>query len=47
MAYQNNYGFGQQEPQHPANNQGTALGWEDEVEEKKRILLPEGIKWYP
>ena len=45
MDYQNNYGYGQQAPQQPASVQGTALGWEDEVEEKKRILLPEGV--YP
>lgn len=45
MDYQNQYGYGQQVPQQPVNTQGTALGWEDEVEEKKRILLPEGV--YP
>lgn len=44
MDYQN-YGYGQQAAAVPANTQGIALGWEDEVEEKKRILLPEGV--YP
>lgn len=40
---QNGYGqpgYGQAEP--TANNNGTALGWDDEVEEKSFILLPEG-----
>lgn len=45
MEYQNNYGYGQQAPQQPANNQGTALGWDDAVEEKNFTLLPEGT--YP
>ena len=45
MDYQNQYGYGQQVPQQPANNQGTALGWDDEVEEKTFTLLPEGT--YP
>ena len=45
MDYQNQYGYGQQAPQQPANNQGTALGWDDEVEEKTFTLLPEGT--YP
>lgn len=45
MDYQNQYGYGQQAPQQPANNQGTALGWDDEVEEKIFTLLPEGT--YP
>lgn len=45
MDYQNQYGYGQQAPQQPANNQGTALGWDDEVEEKAFTLLPEGT--YP
>lgn len=45
MEYQNNYGYGEQTPQQPANNQGTALGWDDEVEEKTFTLLPEGT--YP
>ena len=45
MDYQNNYGYGQQAPQQPVTNQGTALGWDDEVEEKSFILLPEGT--YP
>lgn len=45
MDYQNQYsGYGQQAPQQPAqaSNQGTPLGWDDEVEEKTFILLPEG-----
>jgi hypothetical protein len=42
MDYQNQYGYGQQAPQQPENNQGTALGWDDEVEEKTYTLLPEG-----
>lgn len=45
MDYQNQYGYGQQAPQQPANNQGTVLGWDDEVEEKTFTLLPEGT--YP
>lgn len=45
MDYQNQYGYGQQAPQQPVTNQGTALGWDDEVEEKSFILLPEGT--YP
>ena len=45
MDYQNQDGYGQQAPQQPANNQGTALGWDDEVEEKTFTLLPEGT--YP
>ena len=45
MDYQNQYEYGQQAPQQPANNQGTALGWDDEVEEKTFTLLPEGT--YP
>lgn len=45
MDYQNQYGYGQQAPQQPANNQGTALGWDDEVEERTFTLLPEGT--YP
>lgn len=45
MDYQNQYGYGQQAPQQPANNQGIALGWDDEVEEKTFTLLPEGT--YP
>lgn len=45
MDYQNKYGYSQQAPQQPANNQGTALGWDDEVEERTFTLLPEGT--YP
>lgn len=45
MDYQNQYGYGQQVPQQPASVQGTALGWDDEVEEKTFTLLPEGT--YP
>jgi hypothetical protein len=37
------YSYGQQAPQQPAQQSGgVPLGWDDEVEEKSFILLPEG-----
>lgn len=43
MDYQNQYGYGQQAPQQPANNQATSYGFDDEIDEgQENIILPNG-----